>query len=783
MGRTWTAIGVLALASVALFGGALVLDEAFFFRDVLHYYWPTRTAVGEAWRALEVPQWNPGQGAGMPLLGDIHAGVLYPPNLLYLALPFTRAYAWLLVLHHVAAGAGVWLWLRQRGLDALAAAAGALAFMLSGSVISLANFGPLMSGAAYLPWVLWAWGAERAPAARVAWVAGLLALQALSGDPQSVVYTALAAGCLWAWGGEKRRSAGVLAAGFALAGLVAAAQLLPAWQLLRESTRAAPTGEVAGQWAFHPLRFAELFLSSPYGHYLSQPKFWIGPVLRGPASIPFALSVYWGGASLVLAALGVSRGRDSRAALTLIAVGLLLALGPSIGLGFLFTSVPPFRFFRYPEKYVLVAALGFSLLVALGVSRLARGEVTRRRPWVLAGVVGALAALLGWSWMDGPGAAGLFSSLLSALHSPFPAEGAVSSARSALGTAVGVMLAALGCVFLARRHPSKPGPRVLAVAVLAVDLLAAARPLVWTAPAALFSRPPVADALEALAPRKPFRFWRDPELKDAAPHSRDFAELTRLRGWEVATLKSNLGGAFGLEEIGSYGAVELRRNRALQDALKALPARHAELLNGCFLLTSEAKAGALAASTGFQQARAFPGERLALLRSPDCAPRIRAVERIVGVGSEDEAARRVAEPGFQPRAEALVEGEADATFAPATVELEASTPRGARARVRVPPGGGFAVFAASLYPGWTVRVDGAPAVLLPVNVASMGVRLAPGEHEVAFHFADPWLLPGALLSALGLAALAGLGLLARRERRRPPREPHAAALGSNAAAP
>ena len=36
--------GLLLVASLALFGEGLLSGRAFFYRDVLHYYWPTQTA-------------------------------------------------------------------------------------------------------------------------------------------------------------------------------------------------------------------------------------------------------------------------------------------------------------------------------------------------------------------------------------------------------------------------------------------------------------------------------------------------------------------------------------------------------------------------------------------------------------------------------------------------------------------------------------------------------------------------------------------------------------------
>src|SRR5262249_14840635 len=186
------AVGLpLFLCSAALFGRTLFGDQALYARDVLHYYWPMRSAAAELIRGFELPQWAPFAQSGLPFLGDIHAGVLYPPHLLYQLLSFPRAYAWLVFCHHVAAGLGTLVFFRRMGTGRSAALCGALVYMLSGYVVGLMNAGSLMAGAAYVPWAL----AVTAGRLRLSWqiplVASLLALQSLTGDPQSVLFSAL----------------------------------------------------------------------------------------------------------------------------------------------------------------------------------------------------------------------------------------------------------------------------------------------------------------------------------------------------------------------------------------------------------------------------------------------------------------------------------------------------------------------------------------------------------------------------------------------------------------
>src|SRR5260370_5854415 len=174
---------VLTLASGLVFGGAVFSDEALYARDVMNYYWPTRHSAAESFRAGELPQWDLSYESGVPALGNIHAAVLYPPHVLYQWLSFPRAYGWLIWLHHLAAGLGAYVLLRRLRLEVQPAIAGALAFLLSGYLVGLANAGPLMAGAALAPWGVAGVAGGRAPPLRAGPVPRLLGRRTPSPEP------------------------------------------------------------------------------------------------------------------------------------------------------------------------------------------------------------------------------------------------------------------------------------------------------------------------------------------------------------------------------------------------------------------------------------------------------------------------------------------------------------------------------------------------------------------------------------------------------------------------
>ena len=78
---------------------------------------------------------------------------------------------------------------------------------------------------------------------------------------------------------------------------------------------------------------------------------------------------------------------------------------------------------------------------------------------------------------------------------------------------------------------------------------------------------------------------------------------------------------------------------------------------------------------------------------------------------------------------------------------------------------GLLVLAEPWFPGWSARVNGAPAPCIPANAWMRAVPIPAGSSEVVFTFRSTYLAAGAALSLAALAVMAGL--LFRRRRARP----------------
>lgn len=88
-----------------------------------------------------------------------------------------------------------------------------------------------------------------------------------------------------------------------------------------------------------------------------------------------------------------------------------------------------------------------------------------------------------------------------------------------------------------------------------------------------------------------------------------------------------------------------------------------------------------------------------------------------------------------------------------------------RLRVEVSaPGSGVLVVSDAFMPGWQATIDGAPAEVVPVDVALRGVAVPGGESTVVMWYAPAHMPFAAAAALLGLVTLAALGVIAVRNR-------------------
>lgn len=171
--------------------------------DTYNQFLPLRVFYSEVLKSGQFPLWYPYQALGLPFLGIVQSGGLYPLNLvLYKFFDPYWAYNFSIYFHFVLAQFGGFLYsnyiYKKIGLNRVFAVFSGFIFGLSGFIISHTDFVPLQNSIAYIPWALlflniiidnWK---EKGLKGNWVWVLGLsicLGYQFLAGYPQAFLYT------------------------------------------------------------------------------------------------------------------------------------------------------------------------------------------------------------------------------------------------------------------------------------------------------------------------------------------------------------------------------------------------------------------------------------------------------------------------------------------------------------------------------------------------------------------------------------------------------------------
>ncbi|MCC6606907.1 MAG: YfhO family protein [Anaerolineae bacterium] len=367
--------------------------------DTFLYFYPYWDAAAEALRNGRIPLWNPHLFMGAPFLANSQVGFFYPLNWpVWLLLPTPYAVSASILLHLFIAGVGAYLAGRQTlGLGRWGGLVTAVLFALGGYLTAQVEHINQLQGLAWMPWFLWV--AARVFRSKLGnrWVlvgqgavgfALLFSLQLLAGHTQTSFITGVmlivwgaahwlekwllrdsphGLGLSFQWRRFYRRLPLVLLMGGGVAVLLTAVQLLPTFELIQQSSRQGGlTPNEVLSFSLHPLLLNRALLPA-YGQSLFSEYVAILPLT-----------------ALLLAFLAAWQWRNWRGvvpAITLVLLGLLLALGIFNPLNWLLARLPGFDLFRVPARWLAVYALGVALLAGLGWQMVLDRWLVRQRDW------------------------------------------------------------------------------------------------------------------------------------------------------------------------------------------------------------------------------------------------------------------------------------------------------------------------------------------------------------------------------------------------------------------
>jgi hypothetical protein len=762
--------GILLLAYVR----PLLLGDTFVLRDHLSYGLPARAHLVESIREGRFPEWWDAIGLGVPFASNPNHGALYPPAWLIALFPPSFGSDLFLLSHLWVAGFGTAMLSRRLGAPRAGALVGGSAVMLGGYASSvLVNHMTLLS----LAWVTWvAWAADRVAGAKGAAgrarsavaLAVFVALLLLSGEPTAAIVGAWLV-LLFALSRSTDRAtlvaigtALVLGAGLASVGLV------PAVALLRDSNRAAGlSGDQGNVWSLHPWALPELVwpdvLGDPTGASLSRLLADTGGA--GGLSASWALSVYVGGPSLLLAAFGArSLGRRAPWFLLAAAAFVVIALGRNTPVYALYRTVfLPEHVLRYPAKYLVGALVLVGVLAGVG--------------WRSLGEAGPARSMRVASWTFAAGlalAVGLAfagrATLTEALEARAAAAGVHVDVSAALGAAteagaraVAGLLAFAAAQELSRREAMRALAAAFAGVVIVGDLVVRVWQLQPLAPRSAFGHLPA--LLAGVNPRsegpgiRP-RLYRSRRLMPVTDSSDPGAITEAL----YDSAFENTPARWGFDAFPGYLAARSAHMERLEHAVEhgGQGGRILALFDvGYAVLDADS-----ARASGMPVLAATPAGDIALVENARRRPRAFVASCSRQFAGEDDLFHDLLTGDPAPGRVRLlgdpassVEGER-CVLTPCAVEA----PRPEQVMLACSSAsGGWAVLLDAFAPGWSATVDGAPAQVSLADGIARAVRLPPGAHAVSFSYRTPGLTLGTLLTLVS-AALGGLAYAyARRQ--------------------
>jgi hypothetical protein len=749
---------ILLILALLFFDRVLSCRFIFIERDLSAFFIPPKFLWVNLLKSGIFPFWNPHQYCGIPLLAALQPGVLYPPHVFYLFLPFPIVWNWLIVLHFLLAGVAVYAFLIYMKSSEEGALAGALIFMLSGYLLSVHNLLPHLFAVSWFPLVLLFFLKHfKTRQMRYAALASLfLLMQFLSGAPEILMMTLLALFIVTLFLRtlvadvtlySRVRSFMIILFLFLL---LSGVQLLPFYELKAESIRQGGlTYFESSVWSMAWRDFIQFFVPDPFGNMMNDQKYWqnqswLKTIYLG--IVPFCLSTFY----------FLTAGRRRWLFALLMVISLIFALGGNTPIYKLLYRIPPFSSVRYPVKFLFLFFFVISVTSGLGLDKLRQGvaEQSKRihgaiHVFFYLGFLFALA----WAYTV------LFRERVVSL---FDSIGFKPEAYNLISVNIHdirrfCFFAFLFCVLLLvyRRVTRKKLVMVSMVTLLALDLFLANYGFYSSLPWEAYVRPPEFASVIAKS-GKMDRYFLTPKTQNA------YDRFPK----DKAAMASAYAPLSGLYTVVGAEVLRLRRHDIFIHLLKSAPslseAKRLFDVAGIRYLVSIVKLDdedfTLLGSVMLDDAPLY------LYEYNDYPGRFLLFSQVRSVPDEKSMIEALVDRSIDLRQELIVLGKIPQLKAlpaiPGKVELVKYEPNNVVLNCKTAQEA-FLYVSDTFYPGWRAYVDGQRTDILRADLAFRAVKVPPGEHTILFRYVPISFYAGLGLTLVGLI-ISALLILKRR---------------------
>lgn len=701
---------LLALVLLILHAG-VIAGQSFFWGLPSLQFVPWRIFAFQQAAQGILPWWNSLNGAGAPLIANYQSAIFYPFTwLTFAAIPWTMSL--LALAHLVAAGWGMARLTSRLGAPALGQAIAALAFGLTSYLVARLGTYPIITTAAWSPWLIWAAvGILEDRPRSTGWTALFTALLLLAGHAQTAFYTLLLMMLFLLYTATRQRlwtKTRLLRLLIALALGTAASliQLVPTAELLLSSQRGDGVDyDFAMNFSYAPARLLNLAAPNVFGSPADGSYFTEGAY--------FEDAVYVGMIPLISAAaamIGYFRASRAEAAgfaarqipfwIAVFVTGVIMAFGRYTPVfPFFYEHVPTFDLFQAPVRWHFWTIFSLSVLAAFGArcwmyARSSPRLLRWTRRLTFAAIVGAVVcALLG---LTSQGSAAVLSGAI-ALSALFAAASGLLTLRMPFE-----MRGARASRWL-----------TLVIVIIAADLALANRGLNPTIDTAFY------DPLMGIMPDQ--RTYMSEREQDRLR----FEQYLRFDDYRAAVTSSASYRESGLPNMNL-----LDGRSSLNNFDPLLFGPYAEYMRWLEDAASVERARLLEIAGAGGQPRAWiaaslcyvndADETRAALLNPDADPRLQPVT--VGQGGCDEAS----DPPGEVRS-------LHDTHNSVILQVVLDQP-------------GWLILADTDYPGWHAFSDDGALPIVRVNYLFRAVQLSAGAHTVRFEYQPGWLFPSAMIT-------------------------------------
>jgi hypothetical protein len=742
---------------------------------------------------LTIAFWQPQILSGQPTVAAFFGDLFYPTILLRLILPVHVVWAWTFFLQTFIAGLGTYLFLRELKLHPLAAFAAGVAYMFSGSLLTLtlAGHDGRLIGSSLMPLVLFfcTRGINRRQMRWFALTGTTLGLQLLSGHIQKVYYTGL---ILLAWflfnfirtlRTEKKPAKvfallGYFILTFVFAFGLAAIQYLPIYANLPYGARGAERGyEFATSWS---MPIAEIF-------DLLTPKF-SGGLENYWGKNPFKLhSEYLGILPLLFALIGLVRtwGKSqTRFFFFTFIAAVLMAWGgntPFYRLPYLL--LPGLSKFRGPGMIFFIAGFALCVLAGYGINYLlstnaerkpGSGPASGKNQGLRFLFYGAgFLLLLSLFFLAGQNAVrGIFNpgNRLAQFEANYPAL------VKGMFFALFIWLIGTGLThLLLRRRLNEQLFTAVLVLIMTFDIGSSLK--LWDNQHGYIRSMP--QPREYFAPDEVVRFLsQDQTLYRVLPLNYERSDEGELWLHNIYSTGGQLPNPLQSyqEFIGAGPSVMFQANNLLNPNFM-------NLLNVKYVITLNLPEDVSRYDAQSQQVinqlkayfrqpqfeKVFTGSRYAIYLNHQFLPRAFIVQDFQVVKDKGQLLNRLHQPDFNPGKTALLYS--DPGFIPAALPDTAARcsiilydPNLIKLHAQLTQPG-ILILSENFHPDWLVQIDGKPGKILPADHTLRGVVLEPGSHELIFTLRPRYYQLGMLLTlatTLILTVMLTLSLIRRK---------------------